>query len=313
MSARAASATIADERGEVDAAVAVDHGLGVAEAAGRVADHGRDRRPGDLAAHRGAPLNPRLAPDEKPVRMERDTGLSRRARRTIGTAEVHPDHEYHPLTVAAVVDETADTRSFVLEIPPELADTFAYAAGQFCTFRATDRRRRGRLAATRCRARPTWATRFTTTVKRVPDGRDVQLDDRHARAGRHDRRDAPGRAVRAPRRRRCRSSPSPAGAGSRRSSRSSRPRCATTERDDRARVRQPRRRLRDLRGGARPPRGRGGWPADRPPPPRRRRRASSTPTRCAALVGDRHDAALLRVRTGPVHGRRRGGARRGSA
>ena len=27
------------------------------------------------------------------------------------------DHEYHQLAVVAVVDETADTRSFVLEIP----------------------------------------------------------------------------------------------------------------------------------------------------------------------------------------------------
>ena len=47
------------------------------------------------------------------------------------------DHEYHALTVAEVVDETADARSFVLEVPPDLADRFAYAAGQFCTFRAT--------------------------------------------------------------------------------------------------------------------------------------------------------------------------------
>ena len=39
--------------------------------------------------------------------------------------------------MADVVDETADTRSFVLDIPAELAETFAYAAGQFCTFRAT--------------------------------------------------------------------------------------------------------------------------------------------------------------------------------
>ena len=47
------------------------------------------------------------------------------------------DHEYHALTVEAVIDETGDTRSFVLDIPAELADTFAYEAGQFCTFRAT--------------------------------------------------------------------------------------------------------------------------------------------------------------------------------
>ena len=47
------------------------------------------------------------------------------------------DHEYHSLTIADVIDETADTRSFVLDIPPELAATFAYQAGQFCTFRTS--------------------------------------------------------------------------------------------------------------------------------------------------------------------------------
>jgi len=48
-----------------------------------------------------------------------------------------PDHEYHALAVADVIDETADTRSIVLEIPPALEPTFTYAAGQLCTFRAT--------------------------------------------------------------------------------------------------------------------------------------------------------------------------------
>ena len=47
------------------------------------------------------------------------------------------DSEYHRLAVTDVVDETVDARSFVLEIPAALADRFAYAAGQFCTFRAT--------------------------------------------------------------------------------------------------------------------------------------------------------------------------------
>jgi len=47
------------------------------------------------------------------------------------------DYGYHRLTVANVIDETADTRSFVLAVPPALEGRFAYAAGQFCTFRAT--------------------------------------------------------------------------------------------------------------------------------------------------------------------------------
>ena len=46
------------------------------------------------------------------------------------------DHDHHPLAVARVVAETADARSFVLDVPPALSDSFAYRAGQFCTFRA---------------------------------------------------------------------------------------------------------------------------------------------------------------------------------
>ena len=80
------------------------------------------------------------------------------------------EHEYHPLTVLDVVDETADTRSFVLEIPPALEATFAYAAGQFCTFRATIEGE----SVVRCysmSSSPDAGERFTTAVKRVPGGR----------------------------------------------------------------------------------------------------------------------------------------------
>ncbi|HYV58968.1 MAG TPA: ferredoxin--NADP reductase [Acidimicrobiia bacterium] len=79
------------------------------------------------------------------------------------------DHEYHSLTVADVVDETADTRSFVLEIPADLEEAFAYAAGQFCTFRATI----DGESIVRCysmSSSPDTRDRFTTTVKRVPGG-----------------------------------------------------------------------------------------------------------------------------------------------
>jgi 3-ketosteroid 9alpha-monooxygenase subunit B len=44
-------------------------------------------------------------------------------------------HHYHALRVARVIDETPDARSFVLEVPPELAEVFAYQAGQHLTFR----------------------------------------------------------------------------------------------------------------------------------------------------------------------------------
>src|SRR5262249_24400764 len=78
-----------------------------------------------------------------------------------------PAHAYHSLTVVDVIDETADTKSFVLEIPAALADTFAYAAGQFCTFRAVI----GGEPIARCysmSSSPVTGDPFTTTVKRMP-------------------------------------------------------------------------------------------------------------------------------------------------
>jgi ferredoxin-NADP reductase len=80
------------------------------------------------------------------------------------------DHEYHPLLVADVVDETADTRSFVFDVPPALTETFRYAAGQFCTFRAVID---GEPIA-RCysmSSSPDVGDPLTTTVKRVDRGR----------------------------------------------------------------------------------------------------------------------------------------------
>jgi 3-ketosteroid 9alpha-monooxygenase subunit B len=41
---------------------------------------------------------------------------------------------YHQLRIAKIVQETADARSFVLEVPAELAGKFSYRAGQFLTF-----------------------------------------------------------------------------------------------------------------------------------------------------------------------------------
>jgi ferredoxin-NADP reductase len=79
------------------------------------------------------------------------------------------DPEYHALAVIDVVDETADARSFVLEIPPALAERFAYVAGQFCTFRATI----GGVPVVRCysmSSSPDAGDRFTVTVKRVGGG-----------------------------------------------------------------------------------------------------------------------------------------------
>src|SRR5262245_37775416 len=80
------------------------------------------------------------------------------------------DHSYHALRVADVIDETADTKSFVLEIPAPLEQAFAYTAGQFCTFRAQI----GGEQVVRCysmSSSPDTGDRFTTTVKRVPGGK----------------------------------------------------------------------------------------------------------------------------------------------
>jgi ferredoxin-NADP reductase len=79
-------------------------------------------------------------------------------------------HGYYPLTVGDIIDETADTRSFVLDIPPPLEEGFAYAAGQFCTFRAPI----GGKPIVRCysmSSSPDTGDPFTVTVKRVPGGK----------------------------------------------------------------------------------------------------------------------------------------------
>ena len=64
------------------------------------------------------------------------------------------EHGFHPLRVKAIVQETPDTRSFVLDVPAELHDLFRYRPGQFCTFRVHIDGDRARSAATRCRAPP---------------------------------------------------------------------------------------------------------------------------------------------------------------
>src|SRR5688572_21871868 len=81
-----------------------------------------------------------------------------------------PREQSFPLTVAGVIDETADTRSFVLDIPPEIAPDFGYVAGPCCTFHATI----GGVDVARCysmSSSPEMGEPFTVTVKRVPGGR----------------------------------------------------------------------------------------------------------------------------------------------
>jgi 3-ketosteroid 9alpha-monooxygenase subunit B len=78
-------------------------------------------------------------------------------------------HGYHRLRVKAVVEETDDTRSIVLDVPDDLREAFRYQPGQFCTFRV----RVGEDEHARCysmSSAPETDDELTVTVKRVPGG-----------------------------------------------------------------------------------------------------------------------------------------------
>lgn len=69
------------------------------------------------------------------------------------------DHGFHPVRIKRIVQETADTRTFVLDAP------FPYRAGQFLTVRAC-----GTLRSYSMSSSPDTDIELTTTVKRVPGG-----------------------------------------------------------------------------------------------------------------------------------------------
>jgi 3-ketosteroid 9alpha-monooxygenase subunit B len=78
--------------------------------------------------------------------------------------------EPHELRVARIIQETADARSFVLEVPPALRERFAYRAGQFLTFQVPW----GATSLGRCyslSSSPECDAEWTFTVKRVAEGR----------------------------------------------------------------------------------------------------------------------------------------------
>jgi 3-ketosteroid 9alpha-monooxygenase subunit B len=79
------------------------------------------------------------------------------------------DHGFHPLRVGRVVRETADACSFVLDVPPELRDAFAYDAGQFVTFRVCPNGE-PLLRCYSMSSSPAVDTDLKVTVKRVPGG-----------------------------------------------------------------------------------------------------------------------------------------------
>lgn len=79
------------------------------------------------------------------------------------------DHGFHPVPIRRVVPETAESASFVLDIPPDLRDAFAYEAGQFLTFRV-EVAGEAHLRCYSMSSSPVVDDELTVTVKRVPGG-----------------------------------------------------------------------------------------------------------------------------------------------
>jgi 3-ketosteroid 9alpha-monooxygenase subunit B len=89
---------------------------------------------------------------------------------------------YHPIRVARVVDETADARSLVLDVPEALRPLFAYRSGQFLTFRVpVDGKRLVRCYS--LASAPDVDGGHKVTVKRVAGGRVSNWMNESVRAG----------------------------------------------------------------------------------------------------------------------------------
>jgi 3-ketosteroid 9alpha-monooxygenase subunit B len=88
----------------------------------------------------------------------------------------------YPLRVRRTIDETADARSVVLEIPPQLAERFRYQPGQFLSFKipyqgAVLTRSYSLASSPHCDAEHKF------TVKRIADGRVSNWINDHVKAG----------------------------------------------------------------------------------------------------------------------------------
>ena len=78
--------------------------------------------------------------------------------------------DFHTLQIAGIVQETHDTRSFLLDIPQSLREAFQYRAGQFLTFEVPWNGMQLRRCYSLSSAPETDAW-LKVTVKRVDDGR----------------------------------------------------------------------------------------------------------------------------------------------
>lgn len=89
---------------------------------------------------------------------------------------------YHGLRVRGVIDESADARSLLLEVPPALSDTFRYRCGQFVTLRLPCDGRH-LLRCYSMSSTPTLDDCLRITIKRVRGGRGSNWICDHVKAG----------------------------------------------------------------------------------------------------------------------------------
>jgi ferredoxin-NADP reductase len=75
------------------------------------------------------------------------------------------DRGFRPVRITGVVQESADTRTYVLDAPAVSSPPFAYRAGQFVTFRVC-----GTLRSYSMSSSPDTEGELMVTVKRVPGG-----------------------------------------------------------------------------------------------------------------------------------------------
>lgn len=78
--------------------------------------------------------------------------------------------DFHKLKIAGIVQETRDTRSFILDVPESLRAEFRYRAGQFLTFEVPWNGMQLRRCYSLSSA-PESDPWLKVTVKRVEDGR----------------------------------------------------------------------------------------------------------------------------------------------
>lgn len=79
------------------------------------------------------------------------------------------DHGFHSVRVGRVIAETPEASSFVLDVPGELGEAFAYEAGQFVTFRV-EVAGTSHLRSYSMSSAPGVDDELQVTVKRVPGG-----------------------------------------------------------------------------------------------------------------------------------------------